>query len=135
MSCYRPISMLVTGVRDNGKKALYPLKTSLDDPHFSAYTRDNYEIIQVPCGRCLGCRLDHAKMWSDRCMLELQDHDEAYFVTLTYDDQHVTLSDENAATLVKSDLQNFFKRLRKDGQKIRYFACGEYGENTFRPHY
>lgn len=127
MSCYHPISMVVRGVQPNGKLWLEILKNS---DLFKDLPR-----IEVPCGRCIGCRLDHAKMWADRCMLELQDHDESYFVTLTYDDEHVKLVDGVYATLDKRDLQNFFKRLRKSGQKVRYFACGEYGDKTFRPHY
>ena len=63
-------------------------------------------------------------------ILESLTVDEACFVTLTYDDEH------NPRRLEKSDLQNFFKRLRKHlNFKIRYYACGEYGEKTKRPHY
>jgi hypothetical protein len=37
---------------------------------------------------------------------------------------------------VGSDLTNFFKLLRKKtSRKIRYYAVGEYGDHTWRPHY
>lgn len=66
-------------------------------------------------------------------MLEAVQYSENAFVTLTYDDEHMP----EGGTLVPRDLQLFLKRLRKKlaPHKIRYFAVGEYGEQTFRPHY
>jgi len=59
-------------------------------------------------------------------------HDDNCFVTLTYDDENLPYGQ----TLVRADFQKFMKRLIKNtGQKIRLFYCGEYGENTLRPHY
>lgn len=112
-----------------------------DDP-----ARNRPDVVKLPCGHCTGCRLDQSRRWADRCLLELQYHDSAYFVTLTYNDAHVPrtyYSDPatgeafEALTLHKRDFQLFMKRLRKrfDPQKIRFFAAGEYGENTSRPHY
>lgn len=106
-------------------------------------TVKNY--MEIPCGSCLGCRLDYSRQWADRCMLELSEHTSSYFVTLTYDDYHLPkthyVNPETgelcvANTLVKSDFQKFIRSLRKrTGQKIRYFMSGEYGTNTIRPHY
>lgn len=85
-----------------------------------------------PCGKCLSCRIAKSREWSARLIHELGDWQEAVFVTLTYDDEHLPPNH----SLVKKDLQKFFKRLRRYYQKpIRYFACGEYGEKTNRPHY
>lgn len=97
----------------------------------------------VPCGQCKECRLQYARNWADRCMLEAMFHKSNYFLTLTYDDAHVPISeneDEIVYTLLKKDLQEFHKRLRIDLErrnlpKIRYFCSGEYGDHTFRPHY
>lgn len=105
-----------------------------------------WEHFQVPCGKCIGCRIDSSRQWADRCMLEASYHASNYFVTLTYDDLHVPThwytSDINTGeampslSLERRDCQLFLKRLRKrTGQKIRFFGCGEYGSNTFRPHY
>ena len=70
-----------------------------------------------------------------RMIHELESFDCAVFVTLTYDDEHLP---ENAS-LVVSDLQKYIKRVRKEcdkiGKRIRYFACGEYGDRYGRPHY
>lgn len=90
------------------------------------------EPTQLPCGGCLGCRQDKAKAWALRCHLELQQHRDAVFTTLTYDDAH------RPPTLQKPELQRWLKRLRKAmgaTRPIRFFASGEYGEKTQRPHY
>ena len=93
--------------------------------------------LLVPCGKCLHCRIAKRKEWSMRMLHELGNNNDAVFVTLTYDNKH--LPENNS--LVKADLQKFFKRLRmnliykNDKRKIRYFACGEYGDETQRPHY
>jgi len=89
---------------------------------------------EFPCGRCLACRINRAEEWSTRLQLELEDpRKQGDFVTLTFDDQKSCVLLHHA--LSKRVLQNFFKRLRKGGYKIKYFACGEYGEKLFRPHY
>lgn len=91
------------------------------------------EAVQLPCGQCIGCRLDYSLHWAVRCMHEAQMHDENCFLTLTYSDEHVPSS----GSLDKGALQKFWKRLRKrfPERRIRYFACGEYGERLHRPHY
>jgi len=80
--------------------------------------------IQLPCGKCIGCRLGKAKDWSLRIIHEASCHAENSFITLTYDDMHLP----DKAELVKSDFQKFIRALRKsEKKKIRYFMCGEYG--------
>lgn len=64
-------------------------------------------------------------------MHEAKLHDASCFLTLTYDDKHLP-ADGN---LELEELQKFFKRLRHPAGPLRYFACGEYGESTLRPHY
>lgn len=92
--------------------------------------------LQVNCGYCRSCRVNYTSQWKLRLMYELDNWDCASFVTLTFDDQHLIMKDK-PMELDKKDLQNFFKRLRKDldGRKIKYYACGEYGEKKSRPHY
>lgn len=87
--------------------------------------------MRVPCGQCIGCRLDRARDWAVRCVHEAQMHEDNCFLTLTYEDEHLPPYEG----LSKRDLQLFFKRLRKRLGKLRYFACGEYGEQFGRPHY
>lgn len=92
--------------------------------------------IVVPCGQCLACRINKRRIWTTRLMLESFFHDKASFVTLTYADEELPYDLEGNATLCKRDVQLFIKRLRKQfGSGIRYYAVGEYGEKSHRPHY
>lgn len=95
--------------------------------------KDGYfkEPIELPCGQCLGCRIDRARAWSLRIVHESEMHDRNCFVTLTYNDEHLP---DDLSVSVKA-LQAFFRRLRKKHGKFRYFACGEYGGDYGRPHY
>lgn len=86
--------------------------------------------MELPCGRCVGCVQDRANEWALRCEHEAKSWSHNWFITLTYENL------PDGGSLVPKDLQDFWKRLRKEyGDGIRYFACGEYGENYQRPHY
>lgn len=84
------------------------------------------------CGQCLPCRINMRRIWSSRIMLEASLHGDTSFLTLTYDDDHLPKN----SSLQPKDLQLFWKRLRKSlDAPIRYYAVGEYGDQTQRPHY
>ncbi len=87
----------------------------------------------VACGQCLGCRLDKSKEWAARIVHEAESNDENCFITLTYDPEHLP----PGGSLVKQHFQKFMKKLRKKfkGNRIRYYQCGEYGDQLNRPHY
>lgn len=89
--------------------------------------------IDLPCGKCISCKADQSLMWSIRAYHESTLHSYNCFVTLTYDDDHFPADGK----ISKEELQLFFKRLRKQVSpvKLRYIACGEYGDQTRRPHY
>lgn len=89
--------------------------------------------LLVPCGKCLACRIAKRSEWSMRMLHELDSFDDACFITLTYNEDNLPSN----GSLIKADLQKFWKRLRKSlgDRKIRYFACGEYGDKFGRPHY
>lgn len=92
--------------------------------------------LYVPCGHCTACRIKRTSEWSLRLMNELPYwNNEAVFLTLTYDEEHLPKD----YSLNRRDLQLFWKRLRKDldceNRKIKYYACGEYGDTFSRPHY
>ena len=90
------------------------------------------DSLTLPCGQCIGCRLERSRQWAMRCVHEASMHQDNCFITLTYDPKHIPPD----GSLIKSDFQKFMKRLRKQtGKKIRYYHCGEYGDNTSRPHY
>lgn len=145
MACYHPLLGLPKGVDFKSGKMQYFIKPWPKGVNSTAELGFD-GAVQIPCGRCIGCRLEYSRQWANRCLLELQYHDSAYFVTLTYNDDAVPrslYSDESngeaheAMTLRKKDFQLFMKRLRRrfPDDKIRFFAAGEYGGNTFRPHY
>lgn len=89
-----------------------------------------YDYVKLPCGKCVECRSARANDWRKRLMLENDCSLSSFFVTLTYDNDHLP-SDG-----VRLDhLQKFFKRLRNVAPTFRYYACGEYGDLFGRPHY
>lgn len=93
--------------------------------------------VVIPCGRCLGCRLERSRQWAMRCMHEASLWDRNCFVTLTYDDESVPKTPDGLLTLEPRDMVLFLKRLREanDGKRIRFLQCGEYGDSTLRPHH
>lgn len=88
--------------------------------------------IEIPCGQCIGCRMRRASDWQARVMHEAQSHECKCFVTLTYASGNLP----PRGSLDHGDFQKFMRRLRKSlKKKIRFYMCGEYGDETFRPHY
>lgn len=120
----------------------------------------NPRYILVPCRKCTECRLQYSREWATRCMCESMTSTQSWFLTLTYDEEHVPGINkrtgelfhgfgtyekrngkfEQVMTLEPEDMTRFKdsldKKLRRAGKKpLRYYYCGEYGSTTFRPHY
>lgn len=92
--------------------------------------------MPLPCGKCPECKARRVSGWSFRIMKEAERSSSAFFLTLTYDPEHCPVDENGMMTLHKPHLQSFFKALRKvNYTKIKYYACGEYGSNSWRPHY
>jgi hypothetical protein len=120
MPCYSPLSAFQSPA---GGKLTFSEKTG-------------FKPLTIPCGRCLGCKIESSRKWAVRAVHELKFHDQSCFLTLTYNDEHLP----EGGTLEKSDWVKFMKRLRKHvfkttGKTIRFLMCGEYGERDKRPHY
>ena len=126
MPCFKPLSAWQSKSprTDTGKSSIV-----FRPPH----NKSSWDFVELPCGRCIGCRLERSRQWAIRCMHEAQMHKENSFITLTFEDKYL---DKNLS-LKKSDFQKFMKRLRKHYQpkKIRFLHAGEYGEITGRPHH
>lgn len=131
MACYRPVAAWRHQFRltETGKAFIVFKAPLVGEP---------YEEILLPCGKCVGCRVNKAREWALRCVHEASCWTYNCFVTLTFDDDHAKVS------LVKRDFQLFMKRLRKrfrgldeyGGRRpIRYFHCGEYGAKNRRAHH
>lgn len=157
MTCYRPNKAIqghyLQGYDDDGvvrdwAKPLIIWPSRVDDdgvrhwpsqlPRRAQIYRDRFAVardINLPCGRCHGCRLDNVRQWSLRMMHHARYSTSNYFVTLTYNDQNLP----QHSNLRYDDLSKFFKRGRHEFQtetsSFKYFACGEYGDKTLRPHY
>ena len=124
-----------------------------------AYQRD---VMLLPCGKCLGCRLRQRQDWETRMLMESKTLAPAWFLTITWNQEYIpgmiratgevirgavhqwTTGEvpEVVQILLQEDMVLFNKRLRKKqetsdkwGLDLRYFYCGEYGENTGRPHH
>ena len=143
MSCYHPlIGIPVKGETTVNGKQKYWIRKREDSADFQKEL-DLNEHILIPCGHCIGCRLDYSRSWADRMMLELETAKKGLFITLTYNNENAHWSEFDEfgipvyATLDKRDCQLFMKRLRKRFQNlsIRFYLAGEYGEITLRPHY
>lgn len=135
MSCYHPMIGRYDGISPSTGKPHY--KMSPHDLYSTKQCKHDPRDVMIPCGQCIGCRLDKSRQWADRMMLELDHSKVAVFLTLTYDDERLPLSMTENPTLRKKHLQDFLKRLRYyyPSKEIRYYAAGEYGDTTGRPHY
>jgi len=154
MSCTRPLQAYrsVLHTTENKKSRIF---FKLIDSNNHAY-----EEIELPCGQCLACRISKSREWALRIIHESCIWEHNSFITLTYNPENIDLSNRKChncdlykrngqrcptGSLCKKDYQDFMKRLRKkfDGKQkdknnkepIRYFHCGEYGEQLKRPHH
>jgi len=124
MPCYRPLHGFKSrNLNPSGKRSIVF--------NISEGYRDL--PIQIPCGQCLGCRLERSRQWAIRCMHEASLHENNCFITLTYSPEHLP----EGGNLIYDHFQRFMKRLRKkfSNTTIRYYMCAEYGEKFKRPHF
>lgn len=152
MACFHPLRAYAKEGPD-GKKILKFLNSSIPpgEGKKRIYDLEYGELLELPCGQCIGCRMDYAHEWTNRLLLEkeLYSDSECHFVTLTYSEDWISkrllpAHDNDTGEVVpnlwslsKRELQLFMKRLRKalPNDKIRFYACGEYGGKNGRAHY
>ena len=123
MACFKPIEAWRSRFQNSSGKCGITFRRD----------ESNGQRVNLPCGQCIGCRLDRSKQWAVRIVHEASLHDSNSFITLTYNDENLPAD----GGLRKKHFQDFIKRLRKKlhPKKIRYYMCGEYGDNFGRPHY
>lgn len=114
-----------------------------DKAKFTYENSPSRSIVQVPCGRCLECRLEQTRVWANRCVLEAKQWKYNYFVTLTYNDDTMPINDQGVPTIRYEDVQKFLRKLRYclgKNVNLRYLVGCEYGNKANtpplgRPHY
>lgn len=121
MACYSPLNAWRGPKGASGKNAIV----------FSSKLSERGLEVLLPCGSCLGCRLERSRQWALRCVHEASLHSHNSFVTLTYSEENIPRN----GSLVPHHFHTFIERLRARYGKVRYFGCGEYGENLGRPHF
>lgn len=125
MSCFSPLQAWRGKFGKSGKRSIV-FRRSEADGHC-----ESHELL-LPCGQCVGCKLEYSRQWAMRCVHEASLYSENCFVTLTYNEANLPRD----GMLCLRDFQLFMKRLRKfSGRGVRFFACGEYGSDKGRPHY
>lgn len=127
MACFHPIK---------GYQAVFPDAEGRRPVLFQSRGASDHRVVELPCGQCVGCRLERSRQWALRCVHEASLYEYNSFVTLTYSDECLPVG----GSLRRRDLTLFLKRLRQTcirerGYGFRYYGCGEYGDSTGRPHY
>ena len=118
MPCYHPLSAFKTAA---GEVVFY-----------ESARHDIIRNLTLPCGQCVGCRLERSRQWAVRCMHEASLYEKNCFITLTYNDENLP----EDGSLHYDHFQKFMKRLRKAvGGRVRFYMAGEYGEQLGRPHF
>lgn len=142
MACYKPLKAFLPPYQINNVTGKPYRKVVFNE---TEGLKNGYNPVELPCGQCVGCRLERSRQWAIRCMHEASLYKNNCFITLTYDDDHLP-SDRS---LHYEDFQLFMKRFRKrfkgmeqsrnaDAREkfpIRFYMAGEYGENFGRPHF
>lgn len=142
ISCTSPSSLFIWH-DSNGERQIKIMPFGTND-----YVTHDGQVLHhpymIPCGKCLKCKKSKAAEWANRLVCESKYHDKSCFLTLTYDQDHVPRTYDSKGklhySLRKEDIQKFFKRLRRyldynQLPDVRYYAVGEYGSKTYRPHY
>lgn len=162
MGCYKPlIRFYVPHDREKSGRVYSLARFSEMIGHEATYEELIYrkDVMMIPCGKCIGCRIQQREDWTTRIELEARSwpKEKVWFITLTYNEQEIPgmirktgeiirgakyikrkteTGLECVQTLWYEDIQLFIKRLRKAYREpLRYFVAGEYGEQTGRPHY
>lgn len=144
MACFHPLKGYRSAeVNPSGKRSIT----------FNAKHGYSDLKIDIPCGSCIGCRLEKSRQWAVRIMHEVQMHEHNSWITLTYDNKNLPMDDslkvehfQKFMKLLREDVVQDRRKKRKDlayqrrylsstESNIRYFHCGEYGDNFGRPHY
>lgn len=145
MSCFNPMVGRWDGktFTENGLK-----KIKIEDHYVHDLYKNDPDAFLIPCGKCIGCKLDYSREWADRMMLEYLCTKKAIFITLTYNEESLSklpilgldpYTGQVFHAFRKRDYQLFLKSLREKVAekdiKLRFFLAAEYGDEKLRNHY
>ena len=132
--CNNPIyAVRLCSSSDTGKDIIkiLPKRLDCDALHILEDKYGKDRVFTLPCGTCLSCLTQYSRDWAVRCMLESSYYKYNWFVTLTYDNNNLPSTKEEA----RKDIDLFLKRLRSSVPGVRYFGSFEKGERSKRPHF
>ena len=163
MTCYRPLiraedtTRWVKAIDGHRYHPADVFSSNRLEQYDKQFRVGRWKYTPIPCGKCIGCRLDYSRDWANRGYLESLYYEQNYFITLTYDEKHLTIPQEMETSegitytdleenewkgiLVPKEFKRFLNTLRKISKRefkhtgIRYIGCGEYGGKEKRPHY
>lgn len=134
MACYAPKPVAIwTNPKTKKREVIFMRKKDIN-----LNKKWKYQEM-LPCKKCIGCRIDHAREWACRAQLECKEYEQNYFITLTYTDKTLPKI-ENKPNIEEKDLTTFINSLRKKYERkghtgIKYLASSEYGSKTARAHF
>lgn len=132
MPCFHPL------------QAYLPVGGSASKKIIFNESEDHGAAINLPCGQCIGCRLEYSRQWAIRCVHESKLYKHNCFITLTFNDEHLPRDESLDVKVFQDFMKRFRKKVSSKGfiekygfycKKVRFFHCGEYGEKRGRPHY
>lgn len=96
--------------------------------------------ILFPCGKCPACLSERREELAERIFFESRVSASSYFVTLTYDDEHLPFDRQLGINCFdKQEIQTYIRRirdyLRPRDVSLRYFLTCEFGDASNRSHY
>ena len=103
MPCYYPLTAYRSKQGRDPKTGKWPVVFNVKDGYSDLE-------VKIPCGQCIGCRLEKSRQWAIRCIHEASLYDRNCFITLTFDDEHL----DPHKSLNKRDFQLFMKRLEEE---------------------
>lgn len=132
MACYKPIPCYPF---IKGSPAKFDKGYSIEKLNTQWERKD-----KIPCRKCIGCKIEYINEWGKRGYLMSKTYQNNWFITLTYDDKNLPLTNEGKPTIEPKDISRFINSLKKHFNRrkhngIKYICAREYGGRKKRPHY
>lgn len=139
MSCFHPNAILIRNnpIKKHGKWIKSHFLGKYDVEVAKSFENSvMFKYQAVPCGQCIGCRLERARQGAIRSVHEAQMHENNCFITLTYNEDCVPRLPDGQLTLYQKHMADFNKRFRERIKvPIKNIYTGEYGDEFDRPHF